>query len=229
MCIHLMNQRKETNMKRLLILIALLSLIISSGCIQTKTQKGGLYGTAGGAAAGAAIGQAAGRDTESTLIGAAIGAAVGGLAGAGIGNMMDSQEQEMRAALARSEAAAVRREGNLLAISLKGDVTFDTNSATVRPGLYSEINRIVEVLRQYPDTLIRVEGHTDNRGAEGYNYTLSQRRADAVKNIIIQGGVSSGRVETMAFGESSPIAANDTGYGRARNRRVEIKIAPSQY
>lgn len=204
-------------------------LCVSCAPPQTKTGKGGAYGAAGGAVAGAIIGQVAGRDTESTLIGAAIGAAVGGAAGAGVGRMMDNQERDMREALAASEAAAIRREGDLLAISLKGDVTFDYDSAAVRPGLYSEIDRIANVLVNYPKTVILVEGHTDSTGSESYNMDLSQRRADAVKNLIVQRGVSSGRVETRAYGESLPIADNSTETGRAMNRRVEIKVAPVQY
>jgi outer membrane protein OmpA-like peptidoglycan-associated protein len=210
-----------------LIYLSLLSLLTS--CVpQSNTGQGGLYGAGGGAAAGAIIGQIAGRDTASTLIGAALGAAVGGLAGAGAGKMMDNQERDMRAALANSEAAAIKREGNLLAISLKGDLTFDTNSATVRPGLYSEIDRIANVLYQYQQTVVRIEGHTDSRGAEEYNLNLSQRRADAVKNLLSQRGLAANRVETVAFGESRPIATNDTEAGRQLNRRVEIKIAPTQ-
>jgi outer membrane protein OmpA-like peptidoglycan-associated protein len=193
---------------------------------QTNTQKGATYGAAGGALAGAVIGQIIGGDTEATLIGTAIGAAVGGAGGAAVGNMMDKQEAEMRQALAESEAAAIRREGNLLAISLRGDVTFDTDSAIVRPGLYSEIERIATILIKYPDTVIQVEGHTDSTGSESYNMDLSARRAEAVKNLLVQKGVGPSRILTMAFGESNPIASNEYDYGRAQNRRVEIKVAP---
>jgi outer membrane protein OmpA-like peptidoglycan-associated protein len=161
--------------------------------------------------------------------GAAYGAAVGGAAGAGVGKMMDDQERDMREALAASEAAAIRREGDLLAISLKGDVTFDYDSAIIRPGLYSEIDRISNVLIKYPQTVIRVEGHTDSTGSRSYNMVLSQRRADSVKNLIVQRGVSLTRIETMPYGESMPIADNSTETGRSMNRRVEIKIAPTQY
>jgi outer membrane protein OmpA-like peptidoglycan-associated protein len=161
--------------------------------------------------------------------GAAYGAAVGGAAGAGVGKMMDDQERDMRETLAASEAASIRREGDLLAISLKGDVTFDYDSAILRPGLYSEIDRISNVLIKYPQTVIRVEGHTDSTGSESYNMILSQRRADSVKNLIVQRGVSLTRIETMPYGESMPIADNSTEAGRSMNRRVEIKIAPNQY
>jgi outer membrane protein OmpA-like peptidoglycan-associated protein len=221
---------KTNNICKTTCLAVLVSIIcVSCAPPQTKTGKGAAYGAAGGAVAGAIIGQAAGRDTQSTLAGAAIGAAAGGLAGAGVGKMMDDQERDMRDALAASDAAAVRREGDLLAISLKGDVTFDHDSATVRPGLYSEIDRIANVLIKYPQTVIRVEGHTDSTGSESYNMNLSQRRADAVKNLIVQRGLSTARIETMAYGETMPVADNSTETGRAMNRRVEIKVAPTQY
>jgi outer membrane protein OmpA-like peptidoglycan-associated protein len=192
----------------------------------TKSQKGAAVGAAGGAATGAILGQVIGHDTKSTLIGAAIGLAVGGAGGYGVGKMMDNQEKAMRDALATSEAAAVSREGNLLAVTFKGDVTFDTNSTVVRPGLISEINRVAGVLNQYPDTLIRVEGHTDSQGSSEYNMNLSKRRAEAVKTLLVQRGVAQSRIECVGFGENMSVATNDTEAGRQKNRRVEIKIAP---
>jgi outer membrane protein OmpA-like peptidoglycan-associated protein len=213
-----------------LVIFSFISVLVFSSCAtQNKTQKGGLYGAGGGAIAGALLGQLIGQDTEATLIGAAIGAAVGGAAGAGVGRMMDNQERDMRQALANSEAAAIRREGNLLAVTLKGDVTFDYDSSVVKPGAFSEIDRIGNVMMQYPDTVIRVEGHTDSTGSEEYNLELAARRAAAVKNQIVQKGIDSSRIETVTFGESSPIATNDTQAGRQMNRRVEIKIAPKNY
>jgi len=207
-------------------------LLILAGCAapetQTKTQKGAVYGAAGGAAAGAIAGQVIGRDTKGTLICAAIGAAVGGLGGAGVGRMMDNQERDMREALAKSEAAAVTREGNLLAVTFKGDVTFDTNSTVVRPGLYSELNRVAGVLSQYPQTLVRVEGHTDSVGTNEYNQDLSVRRAMAVKNLLVQRGIADSRIDSVGYGETMPVATNENETGRQRNRRVEIKIAPQQ-
>lgn len=207
-------------------LLVFVFVLVACAAPQTKTQKGGAYGAAGGAAAGAIIGQVIGGDTEGTLWGAAIGAAVGGLGGAGIGNMMDNQEKEMREVLAASEAAAIRREGNLLALTFKGDVTFDTNSTVVRPGLYVEINRVAGVLTRYPETLIRVEGHTDSVGTEEYNRDLSFRRANSVRDLLVQRGVNISRIQPVGFGETMPVATNATEAGRQINRRVEIKIAP---
>lgn len=219
-------------MNRTRICIFLCFTLILAGCAttstepMTKTQKGGLYGAAGGAAAGAILGQVIGRDTKATLIGTAIGAAVGGLGGAGVGRMMDNQERDMRDVLATSEAASVSRDGNLLAVTFKGDVTFDTNSTEVRPGLYSEIDRVAGVLTQYPDTFIRVDGHTDSVGSDAYNMDLSIRRANSVKDLLVQRGIAFSRIEVMGFGETMPVATNDTEAGRQLNRRVEIKIAP---
>ncbi|RJR39484.1 MAG: OmpA family protein [Desulfobacteraceae bacterium] len=216
-------------MKKTISWIFLIGLFLS-GCagpqLQTKTQKGAVYGAAGGAAAGALVGQVIGHNTKSTLIGSAIGAAVGGLGGAGVGRMMDNQERDMRNVLASSEAAAVSREGNLLAVTFKGDVTFDTNSTVVRPGLQSEITRVATVLNQYPETLVRVEGHTDSTGPGDYNMDLSNRRALAVKNLLTGRGIAESRIDVVGYGESMPVATNDTEAGRQRNRRVEIKIAP---
>jgi len=219
---------KEENMKKYLVLL-IIAAVALSGCsgMQTKTEKGAAYGATGGAVAGALVGQLVGRDTKATLIGAAVGAAVGGLAGAGVGKMMDNQERDLRQSLANSEAATIQREGNLLAVTLKGDVLFDFNSAAVKPGLYSEINKIADAMNQYPDTVARVEGHTDSVGSETYNMDLSIRRATAVRDVLVQRGVASTRLEIVGFGETMPVASNETEAGRLQNRRVEIKIAPA--
>jgi outer membrane protein OmpA-like peptidoglycan-associated protein len=214
-------------MKKAGIAVVLCAVFVM-GCVQNRTQQGAVWGTVGGAAAGAVVGQAIGGNTKSTLLGAAIGAAIGGLGGAGIGMMMDQQERAMQDALAYSNAAAVAREGNLLSVTFKGDVAFDTNSTVVKPGFYPEINRVAGVLNQYPNTLLRIEGHTDNTGADAYNMDLSVRRAQAVGALLAQQGVASHRMEMVGFGPSMPVANNNTEAGRQMNRRVEIRIAPQQ-
>ena len=216
-------------MKRILTVVIAAALVMT-GCAgpQTKTGKGALYGTTGGAAAGALAGQLIGKDTKGTLIGAAVGAAVGGLTGLGAGKYMDRQEADLNQALSQSHAAQVSREGNLLAVTLKGDVTFDTDSTVVRPGLYNEIDRIAQVMVQYPETQIFVQGHTDSTGAAEYNQRLSERRAEAVRNLLLQRGVSADRVTAMGYGERMPVATNATPEGRQMNRRVEIRIKPNE-
>lgn len=222
-----MTKQEDGNMKKTLIVGGLcFSMMIGCAAPQTNTQKGAVYGAAGGAVAGAVAGQVIGRDTKGTLIGAAIGAAVGGVGGAAVGRMMDNQERAMRDAMAESEAAQISREGNMLAVTFKGDVTFDTDSDVVRLGLLSEIDRVAGVMRSYPDTYIRVEGHTDSVGSEEYNMGLSMRRANAVKILLVQRGITENRIEAVGFGEDLPVATNDTEAGRQKNRRVEIKIVP---
>ncbi len=81
-------------------------------------------------------------------------------------------------------------------------------------------------MTQYHKTTVIVSGHTDSSGSEELNQVLSERRANAVKNILQQDGVVSSRITTVGFGESSPIADNSTIYGRQLNRRVTLKITP---
>lgn len=215
-------------MKRWLILS--LVVMVTWGCAPpaNRTQQGAMIGTGVGAAAGAGLGQAIGGNTQSTLIGAGIGALVGGVAGGSIGRYMDNQEAALRQQFAASEAANVQRNANMLAVTFKSDVLFDVDSATLKPGAYNEINRVTNVLNQYPQTRIQVAGHTDNTGSEEHNQALSERRAASVKNALIDQGVSASRITTVGFGEMQPIASNYTAEGRQLNRRVVITIAPQQ-
>ena len=206
-------------MKKLCTLGLIATLLLGSGCaMQSNTGRGAAYGTAGGAAAGAILGQIIGGNTKSTLIGTAAGAVIGGLAGTGVGAMMDKQENDMRQALA----------GNALALTFKSDFTFDVNSSSIRPGLYSELDRVAQVLSAYPQTTILIAGHTDSTGSDAYNQQLSERRAQSVKNALVQRGIAAGRIQAVGYGESSPIADNSTEYGRQQNRRVEVRINPVQ-
>lgn len=212
--------------------ISILALIAATlwGCAapQNNTQKGALYGTGIGAAVGAGLGQAIGGNTESTLIGAGIGAALGGVTGGAIGRYMDNQEAALRQQFAASEAVNIQRNQDLLAVTFKSDVLFDVNSATLKPGAYSEINRVASVLVQYPQTNIQIAGHTDSTGSETYNQTLSERRGMSVQNALVGQGVAASRMQVIGFGESQPIADNATEAGRQLNRRVVVTIAPQQ-
>jgi outer membrane protein OmpA-like peptidoglycan-associated protein len=187
----------------------------------TQQESGTKTGALIGAAAGAILGQAIGRNTTATILGAGIGAAVGGISGNQIGAYMDRQEQELRAAMAQSEAASIQRTQNVLTATFKSEVMFDFDSSTLKPGAFSEMDRVAVILNKYPQTTIRVEGHTDSKGSEAYNQTLSEKRAMAVKNALTQRGVDPARIQTVGFGESQPISSND-----AVNRRVNIVIIP---
>jgi outer membrane protein OmpA-like peptidoglycan-associated protein len=207
-----------------------LVVLLFWGCAQpqTKSQQGAVYGTAIGGAVGAGLGQVIGGNTKSTLVGAGIGAALGGVAGYSIGQYMDQQEAALQQQFAASDAANIQRNADILAVTFKSDVLFDINSATLKPGAYQEINRVAQVLLQYPQTNIQIAGHTDSTGSEVYNQELSERRATSVLNALINQGVAPARMRTIGFGESQPVADNATEAGRQLNRRVVITIAPQQ-
>jgi outer membrane protein OmpA-like peptidoglycan-associated protein len=211
-------------MKRVISMVAILVLaaFLISCAGATQQERGTKTGALIGAASGALLGQAIGRDTKGTLLGAAIGAAAGGVAGSQIGAYMDRQEAELRSALAQSEAASIEREQNILTATFKGDVMFDFDSSILKPGAYAELDRVAKVLNSYPQTSIRVEGHTDSTGTEAYNQALSEKRAMTVKNALIQRGVDPIRIESIGYGESQPISSNN-----AVNRRVNIVITPT--
>jgi len=214
-------------MKRILVIFIAVALA-AAGCAQpmSKTQKGAAIGTGVGAAAGAGLGQAIGGDTKGTLLGAGIGAVVGGLAGGGIGRYMDNQEATMRQQLAGVEGASIQRDAQLLQVTFKSDVLFDTNSSALKAGAYDEMNRVAQVLNQYPDTTMMIVGHTDSTGSESYNQQLSEQRSVAVKTALSGQGVNPSRMSATGYGESRPIADNSIESGRQMNRRVEITIAP---
>lgn len=208
--------------------IALVTLLLASGCAEpmSRTQKGTLIGAGAGAAAGALAGQAIGRDTKGTVIGAAAGAAVGAGTGAAVGRYMDNQEKAMREALASVAGVNVVRDGDLLHITFRSDSQFDVNSFTLRSSAQQDVARMAAILKEYEKTNIRVAGHTDATGSESLNQTLSERRAEAVKNIMLAQGVAANRLTTIGFGKSQPIADNATAQGRQLNRRVEITVVP---
>ena len=219
-------------MKRGMVALLALSLVLA-GCASTgyppsRSQQGALLGTGIGAATGAALGGAIGGSGEAALLGAAAGAVVGGITGGMIGSYMDKQEQELRQALANVEAASIQREQNILAVTFRSDVLFDFDSAVLKPGAYDELDRVAHVLRRYPQTRIRIEGHTDSIGSEEYNRRLSKRRAMAVRDALVQRGVDPRRIQLIGYGESRPIATNQTEAGRQLNRRVTIVIIPEQ-
>jgi outer membrane protein OmpA-like peptidoglycan-associated protein len=201
--------------------LALIAALSACSTSPTRKQKGTAAGVAIGAATGAVIGQAMGRDTEATLWGAAAGAVLGGLAGHQIASYMDRQEQDLQAVAAQSDALSIARSQNVLTATFKSDVLFDFNSANLKSGAYTEIDRVSRVLNQYPQTMIRVEGHTDSVGSETYNQQLSERRAESVKNALIQRNVDPRRIQTIGYGESMPISSVN-----AMNRRVNIVLVP---
>ncbi|MEO4048711.1 OmpA family protein [Pseudomonas sp. CAU 1711] len=110
-------------------------------------------------------------------------------------------------------------------IRVELDVKFDFDKSVVKEGSYGDIQSLAEFMKQYPQTSTVVEGHTDSIGTDAYNQGLSERRANAVRDLLVnQYGVSGDRVSSVGYGESRPVADNGTDEGRAINRRVEAAV-----
>lgn len=197
--------------------LAVGSMALQSCDSLTKTQKGAGIGAAAGGVVGALIGKKAG----NTAVGALIGGAIGGTAGAFIGRRMDRQAAEIQKAIPNAE---VIREGEGIIVKFDSGILFDFDKTALKDAAKTNVQSLAASLNQYPDTDIKVIGHTDSRGTESYNQGLSERRAAAVKAYAVSQGVPSSRLVTIGKGFSEPIADNETDAGRAANRRVEIVI-----
>ncbi len=203
-------------------------LILPAGCATNpdgsteykRTAIGALAGAAVGAGAGALI---AGRGHRGT--GALIGGVVGAAGGGAIGNYMDRQAAEMKRKL---PDAAVAREGDKLYVALPSGILFDVDKDVVKASAKPNLAKAAEVLKQYPDTYITVEGHTDSTGSAEHNQKLSERRAARVRDVLVAGGVSPSRLSVKGYGATDPVADNATPEGRASNRRVQLEIRPNE-
>ena len=111
-------------------------------------------------------------------------------------------------------------------VSVELDIQFETDKADIRPQFHQQLREVADFLNTYPDTSAVIEGHTDNVGEADYNKDLSQRRADSVREYLINNfGIDPNRLAAKGYGEESPIASNDTAEGRAKNRRVVAIIS----
>ena len=185
----------------------------------SNATKGAVIGAVAGAAAGAAT--AGGNKKESIATGAIAGAALGG----GIGYYMDRQEAKLRQEL-QGTGVQVVREGDNINLIMPGNITFDTAQYSIRSNFYSVLNSVSKILAEFNKTSIQVSGHTDSVGASDYNQTLSEQRAQSVKDYLASKGVKSGRIHAVGYGKRYPIASNSTAEGRSQNRRVELKLEP---
>lgn len=208
-------------------IVALASGLTLAGCATdpatgqqriNKTAIGALAGAAGGAAISKATGgDKTGRD-------AAIGAALGGA----VGYYMQRQEQQLQEQMAGTGVTVDRDQSGNINLVMPGNITFATDSTSINSSFNNTLDKLASTMREYDQNTITVMGFTDNVGRADYNQNLSQRRAQAVKNYLVNRGVASNRINTYGYGETRPIASNDNEYGRSQNRRVEIKINAPQ-
>jgi outer membrane protein OmpA-like peptidoglycan-associated protein len=221
-------------MKRLTVLAVVAAFVaVSAGCAtdeygnrrpMTDAERGAIIGAVGGAAVGA-IGNKSNRNR-----GAIIGAVGGGIAGVAVGTYMDSQKKDFEKVLASEVKAGeitVQKTGqNDLLITMTGQTAFDFDSTVIKPGFYTTMDKIANILVRYGKTQLTIVGHTDNVGSEQYNQSLSERRAKAVNDYLLNKGVLIQRLAFVGRGETAPRASNATEEGRRLNRRVEILVEP---
>ncbi|MGB1160002.1 MAG: OmpA family protein [Alphaproteobacteria bacterium] len=217
-------------MKKILLSTAALTFVLS-GCVATDPYTGQttLTNTGGGSAIGAALGGFVGAVTAEEGDrgrGALRGALAGGVVGAGVGAYMDYQERELRQSL-EGTGVGIERQGDDLRLIMPSEVTFDVASFEIKPSFYAVLDNVADVMINYPETTVQIAGHTDSDGSDSYNQDLSVQRASAVRNFLSAQGVEFNRMSAVGFGERFPIASNDTEYGKAQNRRVEITLSPA--
>jgi len=219
---------RSTRIPALLVLVPL-----AWGCANGRTASlgecaalGALAGAGGGAAGGNAIDRG---EPEWIAGGAAVGAIAGAALGFGICALIPEAEEKPAPAPAPPPPPPPRAAPPAPPppppaaekLVLRG-VNFEFDSAEVDEPSKLVLQVAAEQLNKRPDVRVRVEGHTDSTGPDAYNQQLSERRAASVREILIGNGVSAARLDSVGFGESRPIASNDTGDGRALNRRVEL-------
>jgi outer membrane protein OmpA-like peptidoglycan-associated protein len=201
----------------LTLLVTILAILLSGCKTMTKSQKGAVIGGTSGAVIGGVVGHTMG----NTAMGAIIGAAAGGVAGGVIGHKMDKQAEEIAKEMGDAE---VIREGEGIVIKFKEKVLFAYDRSDLNATANTNLDKLKNILLKYPETNITVIGHTDSKGSDSYNQTLSESRATAVTNYASQNGIDKARLTAIGKGETDPIATNDTEEGSASNRRVEFVI-----
>ncbi|AMC99519.1 OmpA family protein [Halomonas chromatireducens] len=153
------------------------------------------------------------------------GVGVGGATGAAIGALLCADRTPAPVAEPEPEPMpepAPAPAPEFEPVVLDSEVTFAFDSSEIREGAYRELEQVANTLRENPDMRVRIEGHTDHVGSAEYNEGLSQRRADSVRDFLVSRGIDANRMTTVGYGESRPVATNETDEGRAQNRRVEI-------
>ncbi len=194
-----------------------------TACQTAQDNPNTVSGAALGALAGAGLGLLVGGDDRRNAL---VGAGIGLLAGAAVGSYLDQQQRELEQDL-RGTGATITNTGDALYVNLPAGVTFDVDSAAIRPEFFTPLTNVAQTMNEYPESYIDVIGHTDSTGSTQHNQALSERRAGSVGNFFVSQRVLQQRIVTYGFGETQPIADNSSPQGRQANRRVEIKITPA--
>ncbi|MDH1380636.1 OmpA family protein [Comamonas aquatica] len=206
--------------------LALATAVALTGCeTMTDTQRNTALGVGIGALAGAGIAKATGGKAGT---GALIGAAVGGVGSYIWSANMERQRQQLEAATRGTGVTVSRTADNQLQLAIPSDISFDSNSATIKSQFRPVLNSFADSLRGNPGTHVVIVGHTDSTGGAHINDPLSLNRANAARDYIFNQGVRGPRIQTEGRGAREPVASNESAWGRAKNRRIDIFVAQAQ-
>jgi outer membrane protein OmpA-like peptidoglycan-associated protein len=212
-------------------ILAVAMLVGETSCSSmTNTGKGALIGGTAAGAVGAGIGALIGGG-KGAAIGAAVGAGVGAGAGALIGNKMDKQQKELEAQLANQATIETTTDSNglqAIKVTFEGGILFPTGKYTLNSNAQADLTKFAANLISNADTDVQIYGYTDNTGSYSVNETLSNQRANAVRDYLINSGVAASRITAKGIPMADYVASNDTAEGRAQNRRVEIYITANE-
>ena len=212
-----MNEREMLRTKLGAVLAA---TVLMAGCANMSERE---QGTAKGAGIGALVGAVLSSATGGN---AGTGAVIGGALGAVGGNVWSKRQEDRRAALeqaTRGTGVEVSRTADdQLKLNIPNDVSFDINSAAIRPAMRNVLDPFANSSRGDTRSLIDIVGHTDSTGSDAINNPLSVNRAQSVRDYLESRGVLARNVQIAGRGSREPVADNATEAGRARNRRVEI-------
>lgn len=205
-------------MKKILTILIVFSVLLSGCKTMNKQQKGTAIGATGGAALGAVV-------TKGSIWGILAGAAIGGTAGNLIGKKMDKQAKDLKQAI---PTAQVERVNEGINVTFESGLMFPINSYAISESYKSDLTSAAEVFNKYPETNIVIEGHTDDTGSDEINMTLSQKRAEAVRDFFISKGVDANRLQAKWYGETQPKYPNTDEENRKKNRRVELAVVANE-
>jgi outer membrane protein OmpA-like peptidoglycan-associated protein len=213
-------------MKNKVTVLALSAGLLLGSCeaIQNTnhTQRGAAVGATSGAVIGGVLGNNVGKG-DNAVLGAIAGAVIGGVAGGLIGNRMDKQAEKIENTLPGAEVIRTA-EGIQVILDEQSDVRFEYDKSDLTTQAKANLDKLIPVFNEYPDTDILVVGFTDSKGSDAYNQGLSERRANSVVAYLKSKGIKSSRIKGIGQGETNPRGDNETEAGRAQNRRVEFGI-----
>lgn len=215
---------KKINFRFTIVLLTIGMFLTS--CDANNTQKGAGIGAAAGAIIGGIIGNNVG-SKDNAAIGAIAGAVIGGAAGGVIGHKMDQQAKQIENTLPGAEVVR-NAEGIQVILDENSNVRFDYNKASLTADAKTNLQKLIPIFNEYPDTNIMVVGYTDSIGSQEYNLPLSEKRAASVTDYLREQGIAASRLSSMGQGKLSPRADNATEAGRAQNRRVEFAITANE-